>query len=572
MKNILFLKILRTYFFIVLSIAISFFVVSKEIIKNSYIDTLKGKLKDLNYVLSQLITDKQLQDKENLSYILRDLNQKLKIRITIINLDGVVLADSEQDSKIMDNHLNRPEIQQALKEGFGTSIRYSTTLKEDMLYVASLTKTKTPYILRTSYHLKDVKVLINQLWLKIFKFLIFLTLIVILISFMLSYSITKPIKQLTDATKKVSEGDFDTQIFVNTKDELKILAENFNFMVSKIKGLIEDISYQRDRLKNIFSSIQEAVVLLDKEGKILLYNESFKKLCKTSPEGKNYLEVLISSEFNEIVKKAIKENKNLLKEINILEESYLCSISFVSEKELVVLFYNITEHKQLQSIKKELVANIAHELKTPLTTIRGFTETLDDEITNKEHKHYLERILSNTDRLTKIVNDLTTLSQLEDRNFKLELEEINIVELVEHIKQLFEMKVKQKNLDFVIELKKDLKPIKADKFRLEQVLINLIDNALRYTEKGYIKISITQDEQKTYIVVEDTGIGIPKEYHSRVFERFFVVDKARSRQTGGTGLGLSIVKHIVELHKGEIFLESQVGVGTKFKVVLNNEL
>lgn len=419
---------------------------------------------------------------------------------------------------------------------------------------------------------KDAKMLTDQVFLKLLQFLVLTVLAGIIVTFIISFSITKTIKQFIHITKEISRGNFDERIFLNTKDEFEELAESFNFMVSNIKNLIEEVSFQRDKIKNIFSSIQEAVVLLNKDGKIILYNEKFKHLCKVLPEGRSYLEVLISSEFNETVKQAINENKNLFKEITVLDKIYLCSISFVSEKELVVLLSDITEHKQLQSIKKELVSNITHELKTPLAIIKGFAETIYSEIENSGHKNYIEKIIFNTDRLIKIVNDLTTLSQLEHKEFKLEIEDVDLDRLVNTIKEIFEQRIKQKGLEFKIELQKNLKPIKADNFRLQQVLINLVENSLRYTDKGYIKILVTQDLNNTCIEVEDTGIGIPKECHSRIFERFFVVDKSRARQTGSTGLGLAIVKHIVELHKGKIFLDSQPRLGSKFKIVLNNQI
>ncbi|MCX7716461.1 MAG: ATP-binding protein [Endomicrobia bacterium] len=398
-------------------------------------------------------------------------------------------------------------------------------------------------------------------------FIILITVMLVVgISFLTTRLITKPLREVISAMKEVSRGNLNTKISIKDKDELGMLVENFNSMISNLISIIEGLRYEKERIKNIFSSIQEAVVLLNTDGKILLYNDRFNQLCKLSPEGKNYLEVLISSEFNELVKKSIKIKKNITQQIEILGETYLCSVSFVSEKELVVLLYNITEHMRLQNIKKELISNIIHELKTPLTSIKGFAETMYEETKDKTYKHYLNIILANVDRLINIVNDLTTLSQLEHKEVKLEIEYVDLKELLNTICELFKPKVSKKNLDLKVEIPSILKPIKADKFLIEQLFINLLDNAVKYTEKGYIKISVSQDETYTYIEVEDTGIGIPKEYHQRIFERFVVVDKARSRQTGGTGLGLDIVKHIVELHKGKIFLESQVGKGTKFVI------
>lgn len=569
MKNSLFLKILKGYFIVTVVILLLFFISSKTIIKNHNLRILKQKLKDTNYLICLKLKDINLSNSKNINSLLKDIKSNLSVRTTIIDLEGNVIADSDYEAKQMENHLSRPEIQQALSNDFGYALRYSTTLKEEMLYFATLADIKNKkFFIRTSYHLRDIKHLINALWIELIKILFFLTIFILVLALTISYSITRPIKQLTEVATKVANGNFDVKISFKTNDEIQILAENFNFMLEEIKKFILDLSNQKDKIKNIFSSIQEAVVMLNKNGKIVLYNKKFEELCKLNPYNRYFWEVLVSSEFNDLIKETLTIQKNLIKEINIADKFYLCSITFISEKEIVILLYDITEHKHLQNIKKELITNIIHELKTPLTSIRGFAETIFYEIDNPQHKHYLNIIISNTDRLINIINDLATLSQLEQSETKLDLTDINLEELINNVISIFENKLKQKNLTLKLEIQKNLKIIKADKLRIEQLLINLIDNAIRYTEKGYIKISVYQDDKKTYIEIEDTGIGIPKEYHQRIFERFFVVDKARSRETGGTGLGLAVVKHIVLLHKGEIYLESEPNVGSKFKVIL----
>ncbi len=412
---------------------------------------------------------------------------------------------------------------------------------------------------------------------KIFKFpmwLIFVTtaFLSLVVAFVFYLSINKNIKKFIDVFQKIAKGNFDLTIPSEFNNDFKPLADSFNLMLQEIRNLFSNISSQRDKIKKIFSSIQEAVVMLNESGKIVLYNEKFTQLCKVQPDNRNYWEVLISSEFNELIKEALNSKKNFTQELNIGNKVYLCSGSFVSNKEVVIILYDITEHQNLQNIKKELVTNIIHEIKTPLTNVKGFSETMLDEVENSVHKHYLEIIISNTDRLINIINDLTTIAQLEQGNISLELTYVNLQEVVYDIVSIFENKIKQKNLELKLEIQKNLKPTKADRFRIEQLLINLIDNAIKYTEKGYIRVSVYQDDKYSYIEVEDTGIGIPQEYHQRIFERFFVVDKSRSRQTGGTGLGLAIVKHIVQLHKGEIFVESTPNVGSKFKVVLPLDL
>ncbi len=569
MKNSLFFKILKGYIIIIVVIILLFFFYSKTVIKNHNLNILKQKLKDTNYLIGLKLKDANLSDLNKINILLKDIKNNLNTRITIIDLEGNVIADSDYEAKQMENHINRPEIQQALRYGSSYALRYSTTLKEEMLYFATLTYIKNKrFLIRTSYNLKDIKHLINTLWIEFIKILFFPTILILILALNILYSITKPIKKLTEVATKVAKGNFDVKISLRTNDEIQILAENLNFMIEEIKKFILDISNQRDKIKNIFSSIQEAVVMLNKNGKIVLYNKKFEELCKLNPYNRYFWEVLISSELNDLIKETLNIQKNLIREINIADKFYLCSISFISEEETVILLYDITEHKNLQNIKKELVTNIIHELKTPLTSIRGFAETVFYEIGSPQHKRYLNIIISNTDRLINIINDLTTLSKLEQNETKLELTDTNLEQLINNIIPIFENKLKQKNLNLKLEIQKNLKPIKADKLLIEQLLINLIDNAIKYTEEGYIKISLYQDDKKTYIDVEDTGVGIPKEYHQRIFERFFVVDKARSREAGGTGLGLAIVKHIVLLHKGEVYLESEPNIGSKFKVAL----
>jgi two-component system phosphate regulon sensor histidine kinase PhoR len=512
-----------------------------------------------------------------LNEFINNLKINLQIRATIISLTGKILFDTQNN---IENYFNTTEmIIETITKGFSYSIRYNSTLRKEMLYVAIPLKDKdyhTFAILITGHPIDEFYKSINKSIYRILITTFFVFILVLLFSVFLSSYFTKPIEKLINSIKKLSNIELNKKKSFNATDEFSFLEGSFNEMVEKIGILLSDISFQRDKLKNIFNSLQEAVVLINKEGKIVLYNKSFEKLCKITPiEDKLYCEVMLSYKFDEIIKKAFSEKKNLTEELNIEEKTYLVSCSNVSEEELIVLLYDITSYKQLQKVKKEFVSDIVHELKTPLTSIKGFLETLYEEINEPQQKRFVEIAIFNTNRLINIVNDLVTLSYLEkleeEKNFsEIKFEDVNINAVLNDIKDLFETKAKQKNLDFIIDVKTELKPIKADRFKIEQVVANLVDNAIRYTEKGYVKIKVEQDQFETKIIVEDTGIGIPKEYHERIFERFFVVDKARSKKTGGTGLGLAIVKHIVNLHRGKIFVESSPNSGSKFIVILPN--
>jgi two-component system phosphate regulon sensor histidine kinase PhoR len=278
-----------------------------------------------------------------------------------------------------------------------------------------------------------------------------------------------------------------------------------------------------------------------------------------------------NQQLDELVTQVFEKKMPITKEIDINGNTYLASGAIASEspddQRMVIIFHDITESKKLEKIKSDFVANVAHELKTPLTAIKGFAETLGDEA-GIEHKRFLQIIQSNTDRLINIVSDLLLLSNLESPTRTLELEEIDLRRLVLDLSPLFAKKVAENNIRLVYDIPEALPPLQGDSFLLEQLFINLIDNAIKYTENGTISIHSYQDGRDVKIIVEDTGIGIPSKDLDRIFERFYLVDKSRSRRYKGSGLGLSIVKHIVLAHNGKIDVESEVGKGSKFIITL----
>jgi two-component system phosphate regulon sensor histidine kinase PhoR len=285
-------------------------------------------------------------------------------------------------------------------------------------------------------------------------------------------------------------------------------------------------------------------------------------------EGKFYWEVLREPNFSDLIKKVQQEKRSRTEELSLDEKSYLCSATYLDSRgETVITLHDITEVKKVEKIKKDFIMNISHELRTPLTAIKGFVETLEEEV-DRDKRHYLEIIKRHTDRLINIVKDLLILSELEEKETKLEVEEVDVAALVKDIMKIFEQKLKDKRLEVEVKVEEKIPSVKGDPFKLEQMFINLIDNAVKYTEKGKITIAVERKEDRIAIEVKDTGIGIPREHISRVFERFYVVDKSRSKRLGGTGLGLSIVKHIALLHGGEVAVESDPGKGTSFTVLL----
>ncbi len=574
MKSSVFLRSLIGYVLITVLLAGLVLFFSFQMIRDHYIHSLTNDLKNLGITMRLKIAPlMEGEGVDTLDIAVKRLGAEIETRITVIDPDGVVLADSEEDPQSMDNHRRRPEVAEAMEGKVGQSVRFSRTVKEDMLYVAVPVERngKVAGILRVSLFLSEINSLLNNLKIKMLQIAAIIIMVSLGIAAFLSKGLSKPIGELVHASRRVAAGDFDVSVLFKKKDELKELADSFNHMVSQIKTLISELSHEKEALDTIISSIREGILVLDKKGKVVLSNDSLQKIAHAeSVKDKHYWELIRVPKLGQLIETVQhKEDAVISDEIVIDGRNYMCSATYLSSAEQIVLtLHDITEIVRVTRMKKEFVFNVSHELRTPLTAIKGFVETLEQEKSTKS-KHYLDIIKRHTDRLINIVQDLQTLSQLEvEERETLQLEEVNLKDLIEPILKMFEQELKKKNLNVTLNIEENLPNIKGDPFKLEQVFMNLIDNAIKYTEEGGIRISVEHNHSQIKIEIEDSGIGIPKEHLSRVFERFYVVDKSRSRKMGGTGLGLSIVKHIVHAHKGEIRVESEARKGSKFTLFL----
>ena len=574
-KNILY-KAFIGHILIILVLAFLILSFSFVIIRNYYIDILeKGLIKE-SVILSPQIVDLFTSKKyKSLDFLVKNIGKSIDTRITVIDLNGVVVADSDKDPKTMENHKTRPEIMQAINGNIGKSLRFSKTLSEKMLYVAIPMRKdgKIIGILRLSLFLSDINHLLNDLRERILIIVLIVLCFSIIIAFIFSKNLTKPIKQLVDASKNVAKGEFNAKVFLNTNDELRELADSFNSMTEDIKNLFLKLAQQKEELNNIISSVQAGIMMLDGSGKVLIVNKGFKDILKNDViDNRYYWEIFKEPEFKEFIGKVIDEKKNIIEEVKVNQRIYLSSITFVPlNNNIIFIFHDITDIKNLENMKKDFITNVSHELKTPLTAIKGFIETIESESLDIESKHYLEIINRHTNRLINIVNDLLLLSSLEEKENELKLEKVELNSLLKDTIKIFCQKLKDKHVKISFNDNNTLY-IYGDSFKLEQVFINLIDNAVKYTDKGEIKISTWQIKDEIEIEISDTGIGIQEDKINRIFERFFVVDSSRSKAIEGNGLGLSIVKHIVLIHKGKIDIESRLGVGTKVTVTLPSNL
>lgn len=576
MKRSFFSKIFIGYLLIIFALSSLILVLSLNTIREFYRDTLTDHLKTLGYTLNSEVAHLLDTGRANqLDGFIKSLGTKIHTRVTIIAKDGTILADSDENPKSMENHSHRPEVVEALQGKTGKSVRFSSTANRDMLYVAVPIEKdgKITGVIRTSLFLKDIDNLLTKLNYHVAWVSLAIVLIALLGALLISNSIVQPIKNLTSAARKVASGDFSVRVFLKTKDELRELADNFNRMNEEMQRMFTELSQQKEELNSIIDSLQEGLLVLDKQGRIIRSNESFQKIVGgQAVEGKIYWEVIRNPRLAELLEKAGGEKRKFMEELTLGDRVFMCSVTPLEKGEgIVSIFYDVTEIKNIEKVKKDFVINVSHELRTPLTAIKGYAETLRKEVDTAPGKKYLEIVERNTDRLINIVNDLLLLSSLEEKAV-LEVEDIDLGGFLENVIRIFDQRLKDKRLSLVVDVKENLPSIKADLFKLEQMLVNLLDNAVKYTDRGEITVSMDIHDKRVGIQVRDTGIGIPKDDIPHVFERFYVVDKSRSRKSGGTGLGLSIVKHIVLLHNGTIDIESALGKGTSVTLTLPTDL
>jgi two-component system phosphate regulon sensor histidine kinase PhoR len=382
----------------------------------------------------------------------------------------------------------------------------------------------------------------------------------------------RPLEELISTTYDLAGGILDKEIMINANNEIDELASSINVIAQQLRQYINRMYDEQSRAKAILNSMGEGVIALDAEGRVLMVNPMLIKHFKINKDnsvGKELIEVIRSYELDQLLRQVLKTKESSSNEIKIFITSpriylvYATPLKSAAGKQLgvVALITDVTERRQLEKMRTDFVANVSHELKTPLTSIKGFLETLLDGALEdqKTAEHFLNIMKTETDRLTRLIDDLLKLSKLEDKRTTLNKQQLDLADVVSQVMQIFIGRADDKNIELTAKIQRNLPLILGEKDLLVQVLVNLVDNAIKHIPEGEtvnITVELDKDNPKVLIAVADTGSGIPTENLPRLFERFYRVDKARSRDAGGTGLGLSIVKHVVEQHGGEIWVDS----------------
>lgn len=416
----------------------------------------------------------------------------------------------------------------------------------------------------------------------------FILLVTFIIAFFLARDIMNPIMEISEGASKMAEGDLDQKINIRSRDEIGKLAENLNLMAQRLKENIDEITEEKNKIKAILSSMDEGVIATDKTGSVLLINpvvENMFHIYNDESIGKNIIEIIRNYELDLLIKWALEKEEPVTYELPFLvpePRTFRLHLTPLKKNDkivgLVAILRDITELRRLEKMRTQFVANVSHELRTPLTSIKGFVETLlDGAIENpKTANNFLRIINDETERLSRLINDVLSLSSIESKQTEINKKPLHLGELISNVVAMLKPLAQNKDIDLTLSLDKSLPIIEADKDMMGQVIINLTENAIKYTPQGgRVHINAELLPNGIRIQVNDTGIGIPEKSLPRIFERFYRVDKARSREMGGTGLGLAIVKHIVEVHKGVINVESQINKGSTFTVTLpidNGEL
>jgi two-component system phosphate regulon sensor histidine kinase PhoR len=508
-----------------------------------------------------------------------ELAERTRARLTLIDAAGRVTADSELGDKETDDHLNRSEIQEARLRGLGRAVRYSHTLKKEMLYVAIPLRegSRTTGYVRLSRPLAEITLTIDGMGGAIFGILLVTVTALLLIALLFSLRMLSPIGRLAAFTGKVRTGNASGVLRIESRDEIGQLSKNINEMVTALQEKIRTADEEKRKLESLFSGMSEGVMVLDAENRIESVNRGMEEMTgrqRGEVIGKTLLEAFRNIGLRDTLEQFRERRETVSEEISLGDDRSVVmdvTISAVrgetrGERKTMLVFHDVTRLKKLERIRTDFVANVTHEIRTPLTAIIGFAETLQQgAFENPETaRKFLRTIRENAERLNRLVDDLLTLSGLELGEAKLHPEGIRIEDALDRVLAVVEARAAEKGLTIRKEIAGELPLIRADRDRLAQILINVLDNAIKFTPVGgTIAISTSPGEEGFLTVrIADTGVGIPKGEIPRLGERFYRADKTRSREPGGTGLGLSIVKHLMIAHGGRVIIDSTLGHGT----------
>jgi two-component system phosphate regulon sensor histidine kinase PhoR len=523
---------------------------------------------------------------ESLQAAVLRLGRETATRLTVIAADGRVLAESHKAPALLDNHASRPEILEARQRGSGLAVRHSDTVHTEMLYYAFALRdgsgALTGYV-RAGLPLTEVDRHLAQLRGGVRLGAAIAGLAALLLGWVIVHHLTQPLTEIQSALAAFATGDFSRRLHLKGGGEFAELASVLNGMARELQLRIERISQERNRLEAVLAGMVEGVIAVDREERILHLNQGAARLLEVERAGsigRPAWEVARVPAVSEALARCLRDQCEVEMEIRRTGEDGKERIIELYGSPLgangspggaVLVLHEVTELRRLEHIRRDFVANVSHELKTPLTVIRGIVETMQDDpaMAEETRQRFLAKMKSQSDYLSAQVSDLLSLSRLEGPRGQLERAPLDLVALAREVAAVRAPVAESRGLSLALDLPPTALSLNGDRRALEQALGNLLDNALQYTPAGgRVSLRVAAGDTEILCEVADTGIGIAPEHQERIFERFYRVDKARSREQGGTGLGLAIVKHVALAHGGGIALKSSPGQGSVFTLTL----
>ena len=529
---------------------------------------------------------------QQIDILCKNLGERVQIRITVILHSGEVIGDSFARMETMENHRNRPEIRIALSGKKSMAVRYSATLDKNMMYIALpiVDSRSDPAVIRTAVSISDIDAKVEDMRNSVSLVLVLTTMAAALASLYVSRRITNPVEQMRQGAQEFSKGNLTNRLPYPDTEELSQLARSMNFMASELNKKIMDVRNRSRELEAVHTSMQEGVIAINGQEQIITINKAAAKIFDFSPETlktKHVLEVARNYDLQVFIKKALATSEPVEDDIVIdADERMVLNIhstalydAYGKRMGTLIIFHDITRIRLLETMHKDFAANVSHELKTPLTTIKGFIETLlqmmadspgaSAQDTAAQYSRFLGIIEKNVNRMVRLIDDLLALARLERlKGTGIQLEVHPLAGLIQKVVGFCADRAQARGMTMEVHCSDAIAGM-VDPTLMEQAVFNLVDNAIKYSDDGTcVTINAEQKDRNIEIQVKDTGPGIDTAHLPKVFNRFYRVDKGRSRDQGGTGLGLAIVKHIVQYHNGRIEVESQRGKGACFTITI----
>jgi two-component system phosphate regulon sensor histidine kinase PhoR len=574
-------RIAIPYVFLILVAMAGLAVHLSNLVRDAYLDSLEAQLSAEAKIIGDVVAPSMAQDKPGTTFDTQANHYAdlLDARVTIIDIDGIVLGESDKDRTQMDNHLFRPEVQQALAQGQGSSIRFSDTVEYDMMYVAQRVTWGGEAVgfARVALPLRQIEANVNRLRWAVFSAALLTVGGAALLAVFIAERTARPVRELTKVVQRMAEGDLHARLLPTTRDEVGTLTRAFNQMSDRLRGTITMLVEERGRLTAVMDNMADGVVITDGEGHVRLINPAAARILGADEEvamGRSFAEVARDHRIIDLWQQCREECEELVELVDVGHNRPFLQVVVTALRDAepganLVILQDLTQVRRLETVRRDFISNISHELRTPLASLKALADTLHDGALEDPPaaRRFLDRMEVEVDALTQMVQELLELSRIESGQVPFEIAPVFVADVVNPPLERLRPQAERAELQLDVDLPSDLPRILADAERMQQVVTNLVHNAIKFTPPGGgVAVSATVDQDEVIISVRDTGVGIPADDLPRIFERFYKADRARSG--GGTGLGLSIAKHIVLAHGGRIWAESVETRGSIFYVAL----